>query len=225
MPGASATHEVIGTLKAYFSEPLAKVLVSSTLRRARLDEAALDASRLGEAICALEAALPMYIGDERRRAECVTRLRHLSPDVGAPEAEPPRAASCLASTTVRVETEEDATNAREVGRDIARRIGFAPLDQMKIATTISELVRNILLYATGGSLRVSGFTVPRRGIEIAATDRGPGIADVALVMSAGYRSHTGTGMGLKGAKRLMDSFEIESKLGLGTTVVARKYRS
>jgi serine/threonine-protein kinase RsbT len=224
MRGADATHEVIGTLKAYFSEPIAKVLVASTLRRAHLGDAGLDASRLGEAICALERALPMYIGDERRRAECVTRLRRLNPDAAAPESDPPRAAAFIASTTVRVETEDDALNAREAGRDIARRIGFAPLDQMKIATTISELTRNILLYTTGGTLRVSGFVVPQRGIEIAATDHGPGIANVAHVMSAGYRSRTGMGMGLKGAKRLMDSFEIESKLGIGTTVVARKYR-
>lgn len=91
-----------------------------------------------------------------------------------------------------------------------------------MATAASELARNILLYAGAGELRVGISETPSRGIQITAIDTGPGIPDVDRVMSSGYRSRTGMGMGLKGARRLMDELEIDSRVGVGTTIVARK---
>jgi serine/threonine-protein kinase RsbT len=218
-----ATNEVIGTLKGYFSESIARVLLTSTLRRANLGDSSAGAAGLPEAIDALERILPTYIVDERRRTECVSRLRGLAPPRRGSFAPRARRILSAASTAVRVANSEDLANAREVGRDLALRMGFSALDQMKIATAISELARNILLYASSGQLELAGIVAPRRGIEIVANDNGPGIADVDAVMSASFRSRTGMGMGLKGTKRLMDLLEVESKIGVGTTVVARKY--
>jgi len=215
------TSEVVGALRAYFSEPIAKGLLTSTLRRARLSDGELDGAHLGPAIHALERALPMYIADKRRRDECIARLRQLAPADGADA--PPREAAAQASTTIRVESTEDVTNAREAGRDIARQAGFNALEQTKIATAISELARNILQYAGRGHVEMTVLDEAPAGIQIRALDRGPGIPDVGLVMSDAYRSRTGLGMGLKGTKRLMDVFEIDSVVGQGTTVLARKY--
>lgn len=225
MLGPEVTNEVIGALKGYFSESIAKVLLSSTLRRANLGDAPADETGLPEAIDALERVLPTYIVDERRRTECVSRLRGIAPPRHGSLA--PRARRILAatSTAVRVRTPEDLNNAREIGRDIARRMGFSPLDQMKVATAISELARNILLYATTGDMTMAGVVAPRRGIEIVAADEGPGITNIDWVMSPAFRSRTGMGMGLKGTKRLMDHFEVQSRVGVGTTVTARKYVS
>ena len=229
----TATENLVGALKQYFSAPIAKALLTSTLRRARIDTEAVHDDSLPDVVHALERALPMYIADEGRRNECVGRLRRLLPKVAPPRNEdtqkrnssrrPAAPPSPLASTVIRVKTADDVGNACEVGRDIARRVGFPSVDQTKIATAISELARNILLYAVTGEVRIAGIDAPRRGVEIAAIDGGPGIADLELVMSNAYRSRTGMGMGLKGAKRLMDTFDIATKPGVGTTVVVRKF--
>lgn len=107
---------------------------------------------------------------------------------------------------------------------MARALGFGTIDQARIATAISELARNIVLYAGEGTVTLrliqrSG----KKGIEVICEDRGPGIEDVSLVMRDGYSTSRGLGMGLPGAKRLMDEFEIESRLGQGTRVVVRKW--
>lgn len=118
----------------------------------------------------------------------------------------------------------DIVTARVEGRNLARTLGFGVIDQARIATAISELARNIVLYAKTGKVIVRPVENARqRGIEIVCTDNGPGIADVALVMQDGYSSHRGLGMGLPGTKRLMDEFEIVSQPGQGTTVTVRKW--
>jgi serine/threonine-protein kinase RsbT len=124
---------------------------------------------------------------------------------------------------LRISSSEDFQNASDVGRDICRQLGFGPLDQTKVSTAICELTRNILQYAGRGELKFATLNSPRRGIEVHAVDHGPGIPDLGLVMSTQYRSRTGMGMGLKGTKRIVDEFEIESVPGRGTRVVFRKY--
>jgi serine/threonine-protein kinase RsbT len=126
---------------------------------------------------------------------------------------------------VRIRTANDVVHACDLARSTARAIGFTLLDQTKIATVASELARNILLYVGDGEVRVDALESPRRGIQIAAVDSGAGIADVDLVMSGGYRSRTGMGLGLKGTKRLMDVLDIDSRIGRGTTVIAKKLLS
>ena len=107
-----------------------------------------------------------------------------------------------------------------------RDIGFSALDQTKFLTAASELVRNILQYARTGHVSISRSSRAgndRAGLELIASDSGPGIVDTGHVLSTQYRSKSGMGIGLKGARRLVDEFELDSQPGRGTRVTIRKY--
>jgi len=126
--------------------------------------------------------------------------------------------------TLLIHSDLDIVSARVEGRDLAKALGFGTIDQARIATAISELARNIVLYAGEGTVTIRIVEQGnRRGVEVVCEDHGPGIEDVSLVMQDGYSTSRGLGMGLPGAKRLMDEFEIQSRVGLGTKVVARKW--
>jgi serine/threonine-protein kinase RsbT len=211
-----ATGSVLEALSRYFPSEIARAIHASTLRRARL-EAPLAEGGLPVFVMALEQSLPMYIVDPARRGECIGAVRRLLPASAA------GSESDLVTTTVRVRSAREVLHASDTARQTARRIGFSALDQTKIATAVSELARNILLYVGDGEVRVSVLTSPRRGVEIVASDTGKGIADVSVVMDEDYRSRTGMGKGLKGTKRLMDHLEIATLPGAGTTVTARKF--
>jgi serine/threonine-protein kinase RsbT len=125
---------------------------------------------------------------------------------------------------IPINNDLDIVRARVEGRNMARSLGFGIIDQARIATAISELARNIVLYAKVGEVIVRQVeNVHQCGIEIVCSDSGPGIADIPLVMRDGYSSHQGLGMGLPGTRRLMDEFEIMSEPGIGTTVTVRKW--
>ncbi len=130
--------------------------------------------------------------------------------------------SCPSDVAIR--SDLDIVIARTAVRDVAKQLGFGAIDQARIATAVSELARNIFLYAGAGSVSVRRLERQgRRGIEIVFQDQGPGIADVALVMQDGYSTSRGMGVGLPGAKRLMDELDLCSQVGVGTTVTCRKW--
>lgn len=124
---------------------------------------------------------------------------------------------------VSVRQEADILTARQTGKALAARLGFSDADSVLIATAISEIARNILEYARSGVMHFRVLQAPRKGLEIKAEDHGPGIKDLDLAMRDGYSSSGGLGLGLPGAKRLMDDFSISSAPGSGTTVVMRKW--
>jgi serine/threonine-protein kinase RsbT len=125
---------------------------------------------------------------------------------------------------ILVRSDLDIVNARVAGRDLAKALGFGVIDQARVATAISELARNIVLYAGEGEVILRRVQANRRlGLEAVCVDQGPGIPDVALAMRGGYSTSNGLGMGLPGTKRLMDEFEIESVVGEGTKVTIRKW--
>jgi serine/threonine-protein kinase RsbT len=125
-----------------------------------------------------------------------------------------------------IRSDMDIVIARTLARDIAKAIGFGAIDQARIATAVSELARNIFLYAGTGTVTVRELDRNgRRGIEIICDDQGPGITDISQVMQDGYSTSRGMGMGLPGAKRLMDEFDIKSREGIGTTITCRKWRT
>jgi serine/threonine-protein kinase RsbT len=125
---------------------------------------------------------------------------------------------------VPIERETDIVTARQKGRELANAIGFSTTDQTIIALAISEIARNIVSYAQRGDVTLSRVeTAERRGIMIVARDEGPGIADIALAMRDGYSSARSLGVGLPGAKRVMDEFDLTSTLGQGTTVTMKKW--
>lgn len=124
-----------------------------------------------------------------------------------------------------IRSDLDIVIARTLARDTAKSLGFGAIDQARIATAVSELARNVFLYAGTGTVTVREVERGgRRGIEVICEDQGPGISSIDLVMQDGYSTSRGMGMGLPGAKRLMDEFEIRSQEGVGTTITCRKWR-
>jgi serine/threonine-protein kinase RsbT len=121
--------------------------------------------------------------------------------------------------------EADLRLAIAGARKLACRLGFGDVATAEIMTTVSELGRNILKYATRGRIRLAGLEEGgRHGIEICALDEGPGIADVSQALRDHYSTGGSLGLGLPGVKRMMDDFELESRPSVGTRVRARKWR-
>lgn len=119
---------------------------------------------------------------------------------------------------------DDVILAREYAREMAREIGFDHAEQTQIGTATSELSRNVHQYASSGKVTINAVVSGGiKGIEIVVEDRGPGIPDIDQAMQDGFSTNNGLGFGLPGARRLMDEFEIESQLGVGTTVRVKKW--
>jgi serine/threonine-protein kinase RsbT len=132
----------------------------------------------------------------------------------------------VASDDVRVgiATDNDIVTARQEGRRLSSELGFSSTDLTLIATAISEVARNIRLYAEQGDVQLRLLRERgREGIQVVARDKGPGILDVERAMQDGYSSGGGSGLGLPGARRLMDEFDIRSKPGKGVTVTMKKW--
>lgn len=110
---------------------------------------------------------------------------------------------------------------------MAKELGFSVVDQCRIATSISELARNIFLYAGKGTVHIRSLdnNSSQLGLEIVAKDYGPGIPNTKLAMLDGFSTSKGLGMGLPGTQRLMDEFQLKSTPGIGTTVTIRKWLS
>ena len=124
---------------------------------------------------------------------------------------------------VRIQSSADIVTARQQGRSIAAEIGFSNSNLTMIATAISEIARNIVEYAKEGEAVISLINDgPRQGIQIILSDEGPGIPDTSTVMRDGFSTGRGLGIGLPGARRLMDEFEIVSEVGRGTTITMKK---
>ena len=118
----------------------------------------------------------------------------------------------------------DIVTARQAGRNLAMQLGFEGSDLTLIATAISEVARNIVDHAKRGEIAMAPIHQgTRHGVAIMARDSGPGIRDVKQAMQYGYSTRKGLGVGLPGAKWLMDEFEIDSKVGKGTVVTMRKW--
>jgi serine/threonine-protein kinase RsbT len=126
---------------------------------------------------------------------------------------------------VVIKTEGDIVAARRMVRDAAVQAGFGITDVTRIVTAASELARNVFKYAGEGVMHWRHLeTGNRTGIELRFVDHGPGIADVQLALQEGYSTGAGLGLGLPGAKRLMDELEIQSAAGQGTTITLKKWR-
>ncbi|TRM11370.1 anti-sigma regulatory factor [Lentibacillus cibarius] len=125
---------------------------------------------------------------------------------------------------VIIEKEWDIVKARQLGREVAREVGFGTVDQARIATAISELARNIYLYTDSGKLCFEIINNgERKGISMLSIDKGPGMEDISQVMEDGYSTSGGLGAGLPGVQRLVDQFDIQSEPGKGTEIRAVKW--
>jgi serine/threonine-protein kinase RsbT len=125
---------------------------------------------------------------------------------------------------ININNEFDIVLARQKGREVSKELLFGGVDQARITTAISELARNIYLYAGSGQITISILEdTGRRGIQISASDNGPGISDIRMVLQDGFSTSGGLGAGLPGVKRLMDTFDIDSVPGAGTTITISKW--
>lgn len=125
---------------------------------------------------------------------------------------------------IKINAELDIVTARSAAKAEATRLGFGLVDQTKIATAVSELARNIVVYANDGVVRIEEIEKGGvKGLEICAIDEGPGIPDIELALQNGWSSGEGLGIGLSGTKRLMDDLEIHSEVNKGTVVKTVKW--
>jgi len=126
-------------------------------------------------------------------------------------------------SSVEIVSEEGVVVARQKVRELSGNMGFGSVDQARITTAVSELARNIFQFAGKGTVTIFCLEGDRKGIQIVCEDDGPGIADIELMMTDGYSTMKSLGLGLPGAKRLMDEFQIESEPGKGAKVTITKW--
>lgn len=159
-------------------------------------------------------------GDRRRQQEADTSGHLLECGVCARLSEPllGRVAANPDELRVAITGDPDIVTARRMARELAARAGMEGADLTLLATAVSEIARNIVRFAGGGEITIAIVERPRRGIRIVARDTGPGIADVPQALRDGYSTERGLGLGLPGARRLVDEFDIVSEPGRGTTV-------
>jgi serine/threonine-protein kinase RsbT len=125
---------------------------------------------------------------------------------------------------LEVSTDQDVVRVRQLVRTEAVAVKLSLVDQTKLVTAASELARNTLVYGGGGTVEVSRVDNGRRqGIRIVFADQGPGIVDLDLAFTDGYTTGGGLGLGLSGARRLVDEFDIDTAAGRGTSITVTKW--
>lgn len=200
-------------LSQRLSQPNCRALLSACASACGVTESALKPEHFPTIAAQIERAFVVFGVPLDARARCISNLRAAAGWEPHPS-----------EVVVPILVEGDVVTARNAGKDICQALNFSEVAYVKVSTAISELARNILKYAGKGQISVRRISRSREGIEVIASDQGPGIPDVDLVLSPRYRSRTGMGVGLRGSRRLMDDFEIKSKVGAGTTVTLRKYK-
>ena len=130
----------------------------------------------------------------------------------------------VSTETLPVVSEPDIVNVRRRVREVATQLGFSLVDQTKIVTAASELARNTLIHGGGGAMDLITLNGPRVGLKLTFQDKGPGISDIPLALRDGFTTGSGLGLGLGGAKRLVNDFEISSRLNEGTQVTITRWK-
>ena len=127
--------------------------------------------------------------------------------------------------TLEIRHADDVVRVRQAVRASAIAAGLGLVDQTKIVTAASEIARNTLDYGLGGTARIETFTAsPRRGVRLTFEDQGPGIADIHQALTEGFTTGRGLGLGLSGARRLSNEFDLQSLLGKGTRVMIARWK-
>ena len=131
----------------------------------------------------------------------------------------------MAEILISAEDEAAIVTARGAVRELARSVGFSVVDQTRLATAVSEIARNVVLYAKRGTIEftVHRLSDDRREIRVVVTDEGPGIDDLDRVLEGGYSTSGGFGRGIAGARALVDEMRITTELGRGSRVELRKW--
>lgn len=130
----------------------------------------------------------------------------------------------VATDSLAIQAESDVVSARQKVRTAAAQLGFTLVDQTKLVTAASELARNTLIHGGGGILHMQTLNGPRTGLRLVFEDKGPGIADITLALRDGFTTGNGLGLGLGGAKRLVNEFDIASQPGAGTRITVIRWK-
>jgi RNA polymerase sigma factor (sigma-70 family) len=164
-------------------------------------------------------------GDRRRQREVDAGRHLLECDLCARLSHPlmERGQSRDDQVCIPIRSDADIVAARQAGRELAARLGFSRTELTLIATAVSEVSRNIVRFADSGEVVIELVDQPRQGVRVLARDTGPGIPDVEMALEDGFSTYNGLGLGLPGARRLMDEFAIVSEIGRGTTVTMTKW--
>jgi serine/threonine-protein kinase RsbT len=130
----------------------------------------------------------------------------------------------ISTENVPVASEADIVTVRRCVRELATKLGFSLVDQTKVVTAASELARNTLIHGRGGQMELATLNGPRLGIRLTFEDKGPGIPDIDLALRDGFTTGAGLGLGLGGAKRLVNEFEVKSRVGEGTRITVVRWK-
>jgi serine/threonine-protein kinase RsbT len=211
--------KILVALGRYMSKILARSVLALAIECAKVDLRTLTPSQKRNLINEVARGIRLYVQGESHQDECLAALNDV---IDAPRTSRP-AKPIGTRVTIPVDVEADIVAARTMGREVCRELGFSPAGQIKVATAISELARNIIQYAGYGTIVVASIDAAPTGVEVVASDNGPGIADLEHVLGGSYVSKLGMGIGLKGVQKLMDECDIKTDPSTGTVVTARKY--
>lgn len=170
--------------------------------------------------------LALSAADRRRQSEVGAARHLLECDICADLSEPllERGQPRDNEMRIRIQSDADIVTARKGARELATRLTFSATEITVIATAVSEISRNIVRFAGRGEIYLELLDEPRPGLRVVARDAGPGIPNLDRAMTVGYSTYSGLGLGLPGARRLMDEFEVSTESGRGTTVTMTKWR-
>ncbi len=209
--------EICAVLGRHYSASSAQTIARMALGRVNISQASLPGlSDPQPLLRELRRAMDLFSVAPKSRRLCVSQLGGL---FGEREALPMQE-----RFEVVISDESKIVTARTKARAMAAEIGFSRTDQVKVATIVSELARNIYHFAGRGRIIAARVNSPDLGISIEARDQGPGIADVESILAGAYRSRTGLGLGLIGCRNLSDEFKIDTALGKGTHIRVLMYR-
>ncbi len=190
--------KILAVLGRYLSKVNAQVALDRALGRVDLSTDALEEHHVAILIPALERTLNLFV-ERQKLPLLIAELRQQS-DVR------PR----LQPSVIDIASEADLSHARVQARQICQDLGVPSLMRQKVVTLVSELARNIVLYAQKGTVELAPELEPNKRIVVRASDTGPGITNLNQIMAGEYKSKTGMGMGLRGCKRLSDRFDIQT---------------
>jgi RNA polymerase sigma factor (sigma-70 family) len=214
---ASQTGSTAGAVAAQLNRTRARLRVEYLLV---LEQTEPPSDRCRPVLLALSS------GDRRRQREVDAARHMLECQLCARLSQPlmDRGQQRDDEVRIAIRTDADIVAARQAARQLAARLGFSRTDLTILATAVSEVARNIVRFAGAGEVVIELIDGPRQGVQIVARDAGPGILDVDLALTDGYSTYDGLGLGLPGARRLMDEFAVASEPGRGTTVTMTKWR-
>lgn len=199
---------VLLMLSRYVSPPTALSIITLARQRANVTSIRFDLAAFRAALAPIERSLPLFITDPVKATACSAELHaFLGKVMGAP----------IPPALLEIRDEDDISRARNEARDISTKAGFSLVGRTRLVTAVSELARNIVLYAGEGQIELTPVASPPR-LEVVARDRGPGIPNLEAIMAGDYKSRLGMGLGLRGVKRIADSFDVQTAVGQGTTV-------